>query len=199
MDPAITSTHLDAVRDAAAFLRTEHGPHGVSQQPGKAASISLYHKDPAYLRALAPRLAEEFARRGYPFRVSMTWLYINCDLEHISKATGLDRLLDHIGCIGDTAGDLPIRDRAAFFACPANASDDIKPRADYISDRPEAQGVVDILTRLVPFTVTTPVTPKDEAWMAEIATVDHKPAASRFIRSLDRDSVERGLREMLPQ
>jgi hydroxymethylpyrimidine pyrophosphatase-like HAD family hydrolase len=105
----------------------------VTQQPGKAASVSLFHPDTTYLRSIAPRIADEFAGRGWPFRVSMTWFYINCDLTHVSKATGIDRLAAHTGVaaerlagIGDTASDLAIRERVGFFACPANAQPEIK-------------------------------------------------------------------------
>lgn len=154
MDPAITAAHRAAVRDAAAWLEAEFGPRGVSQQPGKAASISLYHADTEFLRSIGPRVREGFARRNWPLRVSMTWFYINCDLAHVSKGTGLDRLLDRTGVprerlmgIGDTLSDLPIRERVAFFACPANAHEQIKEVADYVSPLPEARGVVEIIER----------------------------------------------------
>jgi hydroxymethylpyrimidine pyrophosphatase-like HAD family hydrolase len=155
MDPAILPGHLAAVREASAWAKAELGAKGVTEQPGKAASVSLYHDDTAYLRSLAPGVAEEFARRGWPFRVSMTWLYINCDLKHVSKGTGLDRLMRRLGVgkdrlagIGDTVGDMPIRERVAFFGCPANAAEGIKRVADYVSPHEEARGVVDILERL---------------------------------------------------
>lgn len=154
MDPAITPAHGAAVREAAAWLEAEFGPRGVSQQPGKSASISLYHADTEYLKSIGPRVREEFARRNWPLRVSMTWFYINCDLQHVSKGTGLDRLLARTGVprerlmgIGDTPSDLPIRERVAFFACPANAHEDIKKVADYVSPFAEARGVVDVLER----------------------------------------------------
>lgn len=154
MDPSITAEHRAAVREAGAWLEAEYGPNGVSQQPGKAASISLYHADTEYLKSIGPRIRDEFARRGWPLRVSMTWFYINCDLAHVSKGTGMDRLIARTGIardrlmgIGDTTGDMPIRERVAFFACPANAHDDIKKVADYVSPFPEARGVVDIVEK----------------------------------------------------
>lgn len=154
MDPAITLAHRAAVREASEWIASEFGPKGVSQQPGKSASISLYHADTEYLKSIRPRVADEFARRGWPLRVSMTWFYVNCDLAHVSKGTGLDRLLAATGTkrerlmgIGDTTGDLLIRERVAFFACPANAQDEIKKVADYVSPFPEARGVVDIVER----------------------------------------------------
>ena len=155
MDPAILPEHRRAVRDASEWIESEFGRHGVTEQPGKAASVSLFHADTDYLKSIAPRIAAEFTRRGWPFRVSMTWFYINCDLAHVSKATGIDRLVartgiarDRLAGIGDTASDMAIRDRVAYFACPANAQPEIKAVADYISPFAEARGVVDILQHL---------------------------------------------------
>lgn len=159
-DPRITAEHIEAVHAAQAWLESEYGasnPEGpVSQQPGKACSISLYHPDTAYLKSLEPELEAEFARRGWPFRVSSTWHWINCDLEHVSKATGIERFMTHTGLtgdrlagIGDTMGDLAIREHVAFFACPANADDRLKPHADVVSDHDEIDGVLDILRSLI--------------------------------------------------
>lgn len=155
MDPAITPEHLQAVQDARAWVEETLAPRGVVMQPGKAGSISLYHPDTPMLRSLEPVVKEEFARRAWPFRMSMTWFYINCDLSVVSKATGLDRFMAATGLtkgrlagIGDTMGDLAIRERVAFFACPANADERVKPHADYVSPHREVEGVLDILARL---------------------------------------------------
>jgi hypothetical protein len=143
------------VREAEAWVEREYGARGVAMQPGKTASLSLYHSDTAYLRSIEPRVREEFARRGWPFRVSMTWLYINCDLEFVSKSTGLDRFVKKTGLgrarlagIGDTPGDLAIAEHVSWFACPANADERLKARADYVSPMSEAAGVLDILEKL---------------------------------------------------
>jgi len=155
MDPAITGEHLRAVQEAREWAERELGPLGVTQQAGKAASLSLYHPDATLLRGLEGRVRAGFERRGWPMRVSMTWFYINCDLTHVSKATALDRLMKQTGLtrerlagIGDTVGDAFIADRVSFFACPGNASDAIKPRAHYIAKAREIAGVIEILERL---------------------------------------------------
>lgn len=167
LDPAIRPDHLSAVQSLREWLLSRFGPEGaeregrgVSLQPGKHASVSVYHPSVEYVRALHERLKAEIpaAFRGTDspiFRVSMTERYINCDLAHVSKATGIERLLRHAAAprerlagIGDMPSDLAIRDRVAFFACPSNADESMKRVADYISPHAEAKGVVDILTRL---------------------------------------------------
>lgn len=155
MDSTITAEHLEIVHEASQFLRAAYESKGVTQQPGKSAAITLYHPDTKYLRSILPAVEAELTRRNWPFRVSMTWLYINCDLQHISKATGVERLLSHTGIdpsrtagIGDTMSDKYVADRVAFFACPANADPEIQKFAAYVSPHEEIDGVLDILSRL---------------------------------------------------
>ncbi len=161
MDPAITEEHLRQIESARAWVRDELGPRGVVMQPGKAASISLYHSDTALLESLRPRVIEMIAEHNWPLRVTPTWFYINLDLTHISKATGLDRMLDRMlgGAslngkplqgqpllgIGDTLADLQIAEHVTAFACPGNAHEAIKAHADYVSPHAEIEGVLDIL------------------------------------------------------
>jgi hydroxymethylpyrimidine pyrophosphatase-like HAD family hydrolase len=168
LDPGIEDVHLHAVNDLRVWLMQQFGPRGVeshgvgiSLQPGKHASVSVYHPSVEYVRSLMPvlqrELAARFAIHGQPvFRVSMTERYINCDLTHVSKATGIERALATIGIpkarlagIGDMPSDLAIRERVAFFACPANAHESVKAAADYVSPHEQVHGVVDILSRLV--------------------------------------------------
>jgi hydroxymethylpyrimidine pyrophosphatase-like HAD family hydrolase len=157
LDPAITPDHLAAVRDATRWIELELLPRGVVIQPGKTASISLWHPHTPTLFALKPLLARTFADRAWPLRVSSTVAWINCDLEHVNKDTGIARVLAMTGLsparlagIGDTLGDLAIRRSVAWFACPSNAVPELKAQADFVSHLPEVEGVLDILERLHP-------------------------------------------------
>ncbi len=151
-DPAIRQDHLDAVRELERWVERTLGPKGVTIQPGKSCSVSLYHRDTEYLRTLEPMLKTACTACGWPFRISMTWLYINCDLEFVSKGSAVRRWIESTGIpreqllgIGDTASDLAVREQVDSFACPANAQDDIKVRANFIAEQPEIEGVLEIL------------------------------------------------------
>jgi len=155
LDPAILPEHIAAVRAAERWVERELGPKGVVIQPCKTASLSLWHADTAWLMTLKPRLVEVFAREGWPLRVSSTVAWINCDLAHVNKDTGISRLIEITGLkkerlagIGDTLGDMAIRRSVAFFGCPANAAPELAQHADYVSPRREVHGVLDIVDRL---------------------------------------------------
>ncbi len=154
-DPAITDQHLEVVHEARKLLRSLYQTSGVIQQPGKTASVALYHPDTDYLRSIVPSITEAFQRRDWPMRVSMTWLYINCDLQHVNKATAIDRMMAQTGIqpertagIGDTMGDRFIAERVSWFGCPANSEAEIARSADYVSPHDEVEGVLDILNQL---------------------------------------------------
>lgn len=155
IDPGIRAEHLAAVREATGWIERDLVPKGLVIQPGKTASISLWHPDTKFLMSHAGVLVETFARRGWPLRVSNTVAWINCDLAHVSKDTGIKRLTTMTGLtrerlagIGDTLGDLAIRRAVAWFACPSNAAEELKAQADYVSPKPEIEGVLDILARV---------------------------------------------------
>lgn len=155
MDPAITDSHLDAVGRISAWMRQRYAGSGAAIQPGKTASVSLYHADHQWLVDRLDDIRAQCQKEGFPLRVSMSWYYINCDLVHISKATGIGHLLaqrpltrEQLAGIGDTMGDAAIRERVGFFACPANADQRLRALADYISPHAVAHGVVDIIQRL---------------------------------------------------
>lgn len=155
MDPAITSRDLEVIAAATRWVHEELLPKGVVMQPGKSASISLWHPDTAFLLGLKPGIEARVRNAGWDIRVSNTVAWINLELSHVSKASGLRRMMQMCGLqksdlagIGDTMGDMAIREHVAFFACPSNADPALKAHADYVSPRDEVAGVLDIIDRL---------------------------------------------------
>lgn len=157
LDPAVTEADLDAIAEFTAWTRRTLGPEGVSVQPGKTASVSLYHRDAERLQAWQPSLREAVAHHGWPLRISGTWSYINCDLEHVSKATGIARFLERTGLaadrcagIGDTAHDLQIAESVAWFGVPRNRQPVLDAAAHAVARAPDLEGVIELLAHLGP-------------------------------------------------
>jgi hydroxymethylpyrimidine pyrophosphatase-like HAD family hydrolase len=114
--------------------------------------MSLFHPDTEFLRSLVPGLEAAFDDRLWPLRVSMTMRWINCDLQHVSKASGVERWFaatglarDRVAGIGDTMSDIAIAERVGFFACPANAVEGLRARAHLVARERETRGVLEIL------------------------------------------------------
>jgi hypothetical protein len=88
-------------------------------------------------------------------RVDASHYYLNISIADVSKGSALALVAHEVGAnrehtavIGDTEGDLPMRDHAAFFGAPSNATEPIKEIADYVSPYPDLRGVADILDQI---------------------------------------------------
>jgi len=154
-DPQIEPEHIDAVNAAMRWIDRGFAKDGVVYQPGKTASMSLWHPDTDFLMGLKPQIEEKFEKERWPLRVSNTVAWINCDLTFVSKRTGIERMSklcgltkDRLVGIGDMPGDIAIRESVGFFACPSNADPAIKRVADYVSLKAEIDGVLEILQHL---------------------------------------------------
>ena len=155
LDPAITDAHLAAADQLRRWCLSTYAAQGVFSQPGKTASVSLYHRAPDFLETIKPALVEACAQHHWPFRISGTWNYINCDLDHISKATGIQQFLNQTGLapqrlagIGDTQSDIAIAQSVKWFGVPANRDPAIDPHATHISKLDQVDAVVEMLGML---------------------------------------------------
>lgn len=155
--PGVTEEKLLALRAVRAFIETDILPAhpGVILQFGKEAHISVFSEQPEVFTSIQPRI-EEFAKKnGGPDLVfNTTYYYLNISLAGVDKGNALRALLGELGAarheaagIGDTEGDLPLREAVGFFAVPANAKPPVKEVADYVSPYPTLEGVLDILSR----------------------------------------------------
>lgn len=155
-DPAITEEMLIGLRRLRAFVETKILPNepGVVLQFGKEAQMSIYSEQPELLPAIQQRI-EAFVRdsAGPAMDISASHFYLNISFDGVNKGIALERLQSLLGAakdelagIGDTEGDLPLRNAVGFFACPANARPTIKAVADYVSPYPEIEGMLDILS-----------------------------------------------------
>lgn len=161
MDPRIDQGHRDLIREVERWTTGQF--EGAFLEAGKSGAVTIFHERGAdYLKSvILPAVWTRIHDEGWPLRASMTWTCINVELEFISKSSGIERLLNATGLrperlagIGDTMSDMAIRERVAWFACPANADPELKQHADCVSEREEAEGVLDILDRLSELSAT---------------------------------------------
>jgi hydroxymethylpyrimidine pyrophosphatase-like HAD family hydrolase len=118
--------------------------------------VTVIHHDAGYLHTeLLQVIRRAVADHGWPFQVATTWTCVNLTLAHVSKGLAIRRTMEELGLdrarcagIGDTMGDLAIRGEVAWFGCPANALEELKPHANAVSESPLARGVVELLAML---------------------------------------------------
>jgi len=155
--PGVTPENIRALRALRAFLETEILPDypDVFYQFGKEAHMSVFSEKPELFPGITERIERFIEQRGGPnVNIAPSHYYLNISLNGVDKGRALHALCrelnvakNEIAGIGDTEGDLPLRDTVGFFACPANAKQAIKNVADYVSPHPTIQGVLDILAR----------------------------------------------------
>ncbi|MBX3728039.1 MAG: HAD family phosphatase [Candidatus Sumerlaeia bacterium] len=155
--PGVTPEKLAGLAAVRAFIERQILPQSpdIVRQFGKEAQISLFSRDHDRLLRADEQVRDFVVRQSLPpLVIETSHYYLNISLEGVDKGRALEWLLEREGLgaeevvgIGDTEGDLPLRRRVGFFACPANARPSIRAVADYISPAPVADGVLDILSR----------------------------------------------------
>lgn len=153
--PGVTKEKIAGLRAVRRFVENEILPHYPQCviQFGKEAQLSVFSEQPEIFTELKPRIEEFVAQNNGPdLCISPSHFYLNISLSGVDKGEALRVLARQLGAthdelagIGDTEGDLPLRETVGFFACPANAKDEIKAVADYVSPYPLVEGVLDIL------------------------------------------------------
>jgi len=155
--PGVTPEKIRGLRQVRAFIEAEILPAypEAVMQFGKEAQLSVFSQKPALFAAIRPAI-ERFARDngGPQLDINTSHFYLNISLAGVDKGESLRALLaelgvtrDEVAGIGDTEGDLPLRQAVGYFACPANAKEPIRRVADYVSPYPLLEGVLDILGR----------------------------------------------------
>jgi HAD superfamily hydrolase (TIGR01484 family) len=146
---------------SVAFLRSLRGhletllPEytGAAIQFGKEAQLSVYSADPEAIPHLASA-AQDYTDRESPgsVRIDSSHYYLNISITGVDKGTALAWLQSRIGVgpqetavIGDTGGDLAMREYAAFFGAPANATESVKAEADRVSAKSDVHAVHEFL------------------------------------------------------
>lgn len=155
--PGVTPAKLRKLRELQNWLETDVLPaeKRALLQFGKMAQLSVYSEQHAVLEELAPRVSQFAEGIGLALDVHTSHYYLNISLDGVTKGRALEALMEQLGAtreetagIGDTEGDLPLREHVAFFACPSNARQAIKNVADFVASRPIHEGVLEIFQQI---------------------------------------------------
>ncbi len=155
--PSVTKEMIQGLHRLRSYIDSEILPvfSGLVYQFGKEAQISLFSEHPECFISITPRILA-FAETipGLEVNITPTPYYLNIDLKGVTKGAAISGLIHKLGLsretiagIGDTLGDMSIRDSVGFFACPVNAVPELKAVADYVSPYPDVCGMLDILRR----------------------------------------------------
>ncbi|MEM9372863.1 MAG: HAD hydrolase family protein [Planctomycetota bacterium] len=156
LEPSITDRDQEAIRAAERWTEQHLGPHGCFLELGKHTGVTIIHHNVEYLhRDLMPAIRDANDSDGWGFEVATTWTCVNLKLPHVSKARAIARTIEELGLdrsrlagIGDTMGDLAIREQVAWFGCPGNALDELKAHADAVAQAPIAAGTLELIQLL---------------------------------------------------
>ncbi len=155
--PSVTPAMIRGLHQVRDYIDAEILPAfpGVVYQFGKEAQMSLFSERPEVFNDITPLLQACAATiPGLELTITPTHYYLNIDLKGVTKGAAVIGLIEQLGLnresvagIGDTLGDMSIREAVGFFACPANAVPGLKAVADYVSPFPDVRGMLDILER----------------------------------------------------
>ena len=121
-------------------------------QPGKTVCYTLYAHAPLSIGDIAGEVGSIVPEVSNRFKVAVAQEALNIYPAGIDKGTGLQWLAevcgvgsDEMGGVGDTAADIDFLRLVGDSAAPSNAIEAVKAAVDYVSPRPDAAGLHDIL------------------------------------------------------
>lgn len=151
--PDLTPAHLAELRVVIERLeQTVVQKRRAYWQPGKRVCYTLFAQPPFTLADVMPEVQAIVAEVSNNFIVTPASLALNVHPAGIDKGSGLHWLAQvtgidpaDMGGVGDSAGDIDFLRLVGRPAAPVNATAAVKDIAKFISTRPEAAGLHEIL------------------------------------------------------
>jgi hydroxymethylpyrimidine pyrophosphatase-like HAD family hydrolase len=121
-------------------------------QPGKSVCYSLFARPPLTIADFSDEVAAMAAEISDQLVVTPAKLALNIQPVGIDKGSGLRWLAAvtgitpaEMGGVGDTSGDVDFLRLVGCAAAPANATEEVKATAQYVSSKEDDAGLEDIL------------------------------------------------------
>jgi hydroxymethylpyrimidine pyrophosphatase-like HAD family hydrolase len=151
--PGLTPAHLAKLRTVVERLDQAVVQQGRAYwQPGKSVCYTLFAHPPLTLVDLIPEVQAIVAEITNEFVVTPASLALNVHPAGIDKGSGLRWLAQvtgfdpmEMGGVGDSRADIDFLRLVGWPAAPVNATAEVKTAVEYVSTRPEAAGLQEIL------------------------------------------------------
>ena len=163
MDPRITAAMIREIAQVQMAFIAEHPRHYENLQLGKKYSMSFQFEMGSKEKERCLSDVKSFiASRGMELDIEEGPNFFNVGFPDIDKGTGATMLVAMLEgvdfsstCgIGDSDGDWTYMSKCGFTACPSNASRFLRERCDYVATKPETEGTLEILERIVQWNIT---------------------------------------------
>ncbi|RMH28232.1 MAG: HAD family phosphatase [Candidatus Hydrogenedentota bacterium] len=125
-------------------------------EPGKVTHLTLLVTSPRSPQELLPAAMEIAAAFPNEFDVETTRICVHFLFKHLHKGTGVEWLSQHTGVapeemagMGDARPDITFLEKMGIAGAPANAHEDVKAVADFVSAHEDAQGAIDFLNYVI--------------------------------------------------
>ena len=134
---------VDGTMTDGSVYYDEHGNELKQFNTRDAAGFFTAHEAGMKIIIITGRECEATRRRREEMKVDYLYQKVKDKyhfLQGFMKEHGIEK--DQLGYIGDDLNDLPAMDLAGFVVCPADACEEVKERADYISNCNGGYGAV---------------------------------------------------------
>ncbi|NMC07252.1 MAG: HAD hydrolase family protein [Candidatus Lokiarchaeota archaeon] len=162
IDPRITLEIIEQMASLSAGFISKHPRYYRHLQVGKKYTISFqFEIGSAEFHACLDDMRNYLHDNNVELDIEEGPNFINIGVPGIDKGTGTAMLVEmlpgikfeNIAGIGDSDGDWSYMQRCGFSACPSNASRFLREHCDYVATKPETEGTLEILEKIIQWNI----------------------------------------------
>ncbi|MEX2685019.1 MAG: HAD hydrolase family protein [Candidatus Sigynarchaeota archaeon] len=158
VDPRITPEIIDQIAKLTTDFIRKYPQYHSHLQAGKKYTVSFqFEMGSQEFNNCLEDMKNFIDENHFNFDIEEGPNFFNVGVPGIDKGTGAAMLVDmlqdikfeNIVGIGDSDGDWTYMQRCGFTACPSNASRFLREHCDYVAAKPETEGTLEILEKII--------------------------------------------------
>jgi len=156
--PAFGRREAQVLEHLRRDIQRELVGESIMLEPGKVTHLTLIVTPPHSPAEVLPAARAIAARFGDEFLVDTTRICVHFLFRHLHKGTGVTWLSERTGIaaaqmagMGDARPDTSFLELVGIAGAPANAHDDVKTIAHFVSSKPEAEGAIEFVEWVLAF------------------------------------------------